>query len=177
MLDDTIVAVLGKEQKFTMVIHDWGCFVGLKYQNNHPERVSRLVMIDVGIKNQLSLYDIIVILFYQFWFAGCYIVSQIFNETLGNALFVLLRVIIATFPFLSFLFVIPSGGVLAVRTVSEVGVHMCYPYYQFWKAKLTMNPSVNLKYPKCPLLYLVCYIVPSAKIYDTLTINLSHYRI
>jgi pimeloyl-ACP methyl ester carboxylesterase len=30
------------------VVHDWGAFIGYKYENRFPEKVKRMIAIDVG---------------------------------------------------------------------------------------------------------------------------------
>jgi pimeloyl-ACP methyl ester carboxylesterase len=152
MLDDTIVSILGKDTQFTLVIHDWGSVYGTIYQNNRPERVSRVVMMDVGLKKELSPYDALVILLYQWWFTIAYIVSQVLGNFIGN---IVLKSFFLFGLILPFLTVGSSGKAKLPRPVDDLSVHMCYPYYQFWKSKLTMKKDINMRFPTCPLLYLV----------------------
>lgn len=55
---DHIVAVIAKvadavspNQKVTLMLHDWGCVFGYQFAMLHPERVARIVAIDVGDAN------------------------------------------------------------------------------------------------------------------------------
>lgn len=152
LLDATVTTVLGKDEKFTLVIHDWGSFIGTIYENKRPERVQRVVMMDVGIKKKLSPYDAIVILLYQWWFAVSYIIFQVFGSAIGNIAYYSFGVIAMCAPFL----VVLTGQPIP-RPSEELSVHMCYPYFQFWKSMITANSDIKMKFPTCPLLYLVSY--------------------
>lgn len=55
---DHVVAVIAKvvetvspHQKVTLMLHDWGCAFGYQFAMLHPERVARIVAIDVGDAN------------------------------------------------------------------------------------------------------------------------------
>lgn len=164
MLDGTIAHVLGKDAKFTLIIHDWGSIYGTVYQNKRPPKVSRVVMMDVGIKRQFSLYDAIVILIYQWWFAVAFVSSQFFGILVGNILLQLFFLFANSIPSLT----IGTSGSKLPRAVDEIGVHMCYPYYHFWKAKFTMRSAeVNMLMPSCPVLYMVIKIPLIYLIYHT----------
>lgn len=155
MLDATICDKLGKTSQFTLVVHDWGSIIGGIYENKRSERVKRMVMLDVGIKKKLSPYEAVVILLYQLWFSIAYTVSQLFGLAIGNIVYYSFIVFATCFPFLT----VQSGKMVIPRPREELGVHMCYPYFQFWKATLTLDPSVKVKFPSCPLLYLVKHAV------------------
>ena len=98
----------------------------------------------------MSIYGTVVILLYQWWFAASYIVSQLLGLFIGNIFFKLFFLFGACFPSLT----IGSGNKLP-RASEDISVHMCYPYYQFWRAQLTMSSDIKMRFPTCPLLYLV----------------------
>lgn len=150
MLDNTIVHLLGKDQAFTFVVHDWGSILGMLYQNHHPDRVRKMVLFDVGMLSKLPPLDMLRIATYQFWFALSYLVSQLVNYTLGDILFKLYFVFTMILPFMN---TIPYG--VKPRTSKDIQVHMCYPYVHFWKAKITGDKFIVVKYPTCPILFMV----------------------
>ena len=50
---DEVIAAIGRAvdaagRPVTLLLHDWGCFFGYQYAMRHPERVRRVVAIDVG---------------------------------------------------------------------------------------------------------------------------------
>lgn len=151
MLEATIREKLGHSSRFTLVVHDWGCVLGGLYENKRPDRVKRMVMMDVGIKKKLSPYEAVVILIYQWWFAVAYVISQTLGSTVGNVIFYGFFIFSMCFPFLSV-----QSGKSTPRPSEDLKVHMCYPYYHFWKALILLDTSIKMKFPTCPLLYLVC---------------------
>ena len=102
MLNNTIRSVLGETAPFTFIVHDWGVVVGISYQNKRPNRVTKMVILDVGLKKHMPAYDTVVILLYQWWFAASYIISQIFGNAIGNFVFFGYAVFVAALPFLLF---------------------------------------------------------------------------
>ena len=55
-MHETLADISAEERidDFTLVIHDWGSYLGLVYQNSFPERVARIVCFDVGILKKLQ---------------------------------------------------------------------------------------------------------------------------
>ena len=39
---------LGIQENITLVVHDWGGMIGMAYASRHPERISRLVVLNTG---------------------------------------------------------------------------------------------------------------------------------
>jgi pimeloyl-ACP methyl ester carboxylesterase len=167
MLDNTIRVVLGESVPFTLVVHDWGAVVGIGYQNKRPKRVSKMVILDVGIKKHMPAYDTIVILLYQWWFAASYIVSQIFGNAIGNFVFYGYAALVTAIPLLA---VAPNSKKQFARPRKELSVHLTYVYYQFWKSFFSgNNVSAKLRFPSCPILYMVkcsfCFVIFKSHIF------------
>jgi pimeloyl-ACP methyl ester carboxylesterase len=59
----------------TLVLHDWGCFFGYEYAARHPERVARVVGVDIGDTNSatyragMTAREKLLIAGYQLWLA------------------------------------------------------------------------------------------------------------
>lgn len=145
----TIKAVSPRDEKVNLIIHDWGSFIGLLYENKYPETVKRLVTIDIGIVNFPKLSQVFYLVFYQWAFAWCYFFSQVLGKSVGNALFYAFLMLLYICPFLG-----PAPYDKPPRPLSELRVDMCYPYYRFWVNYLT-GRQIMPKFPSCPVLFLV----------------------
>ena len=57
----------------TLVLHDWGCIFGYQFCMRHPERVRRIVGVDIGdaesLPRTLSLPQMAGVAGYQLWLA------------------------------------------------------------------------------------------------------------
>ena len=154
MIHSTIaVHVPDEKTKVSLIIHDWGAFFGYAFQNHYPERVERIVALDIGLIGGLSSMNpshIPLVLLYQWWFAIAYFISQAFSKTLGEFLFKSFNLLPK--------FLQPCPFDVPPRPRSEIKVHMCYPYYHFWKSYLFDRSKLLVgKFPSCPLLFMVCY--------------------
>jgi pimeloyl-ACP methyl ester carboxylesterase len=152
MLNRTICHLFGDSNQVALVVHDWGSIIGMIYQNKYPTRVSRMVIFDVGIKKQLSVYDGFVIVLYQWWFATAYIFSQILGNAIGKLIFYSYFLLSTALPILS-----PVGNskLKSTRPRAEISVHMAYPYFHFWKSMISLDKSISYKFPTCNVLYMV----------------------
>ena len=141
MLNNTIDHLVpDKSKKIYFVGHDWGSFYGLMYENRYPQRVEKLIAIDVGVISSISspkISDLLKLVLYQHWFAICYFISQAINFNLGNYLFKL------------FFKIVPkclqalTHDKIFHRKDEEVSVSLCYIYYYFWRRyllSLSFNP-------------------------------------
>jgi len=52
---DEVVNSVSPQKPVTLVLHDWGCVFGYEYAAQHPERVKRMVAVDVGDHNSHAL--------------------------------------------------------------------------------------------------------------------------
>lgn len=59
--------------KVTLVLHDWGCIFGYQFAMRHPERVARIVGVDIGdthsLQRVLGVREKLGIVYYQWWLA------------------------------------------------------------------------------------------------------------
>ena len=154
MLDNTINQ-LAPNTSITVVSHDWGAILTLLYCNKYPNKINRLVLVDVGIKgikDSKSLWETFLILLYQWWFSIAYIISQFLGSAIGNCIFVLYMVLVTALPFLK---VCPHD--IFHRPANEMNIEMCYIYYQYWKLFFQGKP-IEPKMPDCPILYIVSFL-------------------
>lgn len=90
-----LLAILDKvspDEPVTLVLHDWGCFFGYELAARHPERVTRIVGMDIGdatsteFLRSLSLGQKLMLAFYQLWLAKAWLLGRYVNGALGDAL-------------------------------------------------------------------------------------------
>eukprot|EP01033_Poteriospumella_lacustris_P012987 gene12987-9291_t len=148
----TIQQATRKEEQIFLVGHDWGSYVAHKYQNKFPEKVKKLVLVDVGMikLHTASLEQMLFIAMYQSWFAISFLVSQLISRYVGHLMLLLFGL-----PFFAPLFKgLWEGTEVGDRMRRDDKVVLrCYPYFQLWKLLLT-NTIVYPHFPTCPLLYL-----------------------
>lgn len=62
--------------KVTLVLHDWGCVFGYQFALRHPQRVARIVGVDIGdtqdLPKALSPQELLGIGSYQLWLASAW---------------------------------------------------------------------------------------------------------
>jgi pimeloyl-ACP methyl ester carboxylesterase len=70
-----VANAVSPDQPVTLLLHDWGCIFGYEFAARHPERVARVVGVDIGDHNSgaylrsLSASAKLQIVFYQVWLA------------------------------------------------------------------------------------------------------------
>lgn len=148
MLRETIKYYV-KDQKVNLVTHDWGAFFGIVYQNHFPELVDKLVLLDIGVGLDFSVHTVFVLLFYQFYFAISYIISQIFGKPAGTIFFGLFFILKLD----KILGPCPNEGRLN-RPRKELSAYLCYIYYNFWKMMITNRNVLKPVNPTCPVLFM-----------------------
>lgn len=115
----TLIESLGEEQ-VTLVIHDWGAYIGYLYEQAHPERVSSVVALDIGGHFQPgNLNSALMFVSYQWVLASLWLLGGVIPP-LGTAL---------TRSFARLLKV-PERQVSSLRSRNN------YPYFYFWRANL-----------------------------------------
>jgi pimeloyl-ACP methyl ester carboxylesterase len=74
----------------TLMLHDWGCAFGYEFAIRHPERVARVVAVDVGdhnsprLQRSWSMREKFSVFAYQYWLAIAWKIGRIFSPGLGN---------------------------------------------------------------------------------------------
>jgi pimeloyl-ACP methyl ester carboxylesterase len=148
LLEDEVV------KDYSLVVHDWGSFIGMTYQNRHPERVQKMVVFDVGIFDKPeAAWHGVVLVFYQWWFAFSFLISQAISHNLGNMLLLIF------YTFFSWTWLAPCPRDVVCRPTKEVDIKQCYMYYHFWLGPKGMlrngfRPVVKPRFPTCPLLFM-----------------------
>ena len=74
----------------TLMLHDWGCVFGYEFAIRHPERVARVVAVDVGdhnssrLQRSLALREKFAVFAYQYWLAVAWKIGRSFSPGMGN---------------------------------------------------------------------------------------------
>ncbi len=144
-------ATLGQkvsQDRYTLVCHDWGAFIGLLYQTKFPDKVKKLVLLDVGMVTPFtaSLKSLLYVSMYQIWFVISFLVSRVIGAYLGT-------IFMGIFYLPIFKPLWPSYDRPPVPR-REISVNKCYPYLYLWKDLLSLK-FPNITFPICPTLYMV----------------------
>lgn len=147
-MNSTLDSILSPEQTFHLIGHDWGSVVAQFYQNSHPNRINRLVLLDVGQNLEpSSMKEAFVISFYQIWFAASFVMAKLVHTRVADLIFKSFFVIMPR----SFN---PTPHDYKHRPASDIHVGMCYPYYHMWRGILT-GKSLRPRFPsQTPTLFI-----------------------
>ena len=133
-----IIDHVSPDQKVNLMLHDWGCFFGYQYYMQYPNRVAKIVGIDIGdasskaFERSLTLKTKAMIFSYQMTLACAW--------KLGGA----------------------AGAKIAQTTAKVLGTHadpqhissdMGYPYYIQWFGKFGSYKQAKHFKPECPMFF------------------------
>lgn len=127
--------------KVTLVTHDWGAYIGYLLEQAHPERIERIIAMDVGgHAGTPGLKAALMIIGYQWALVFCWLVGGLVPP-LGN---LLSRGV---------------GKVIRVPARQRAGIRsrFNYPYFYLWQGMLLpwKRDTILQRYrPRCPVLYL-----------------------
>ena len=135
---DQVVDTYSPDQPVILLIHDWGCVFGYQFYRNHPDKISKIIALDIGdalskshIKS-LKAYQLAMLATYQFNLA----LAWRMPEAAGNKL---------TQWF--------AKGLKQPTPVDPVHRGMNYPYYQAWFKALSQPIKPFHLVPDCPILF------------------------
>ena len=133
-----VVDAVSPSQPVTLLVHDWGCMIGYQFYGRHPERVARIVGVDVGdmrsLGREAGARTRTFILAYQLVLAMAWLMPAALGDPLTRRF----------------------ARALGFREdIEPVGGHMNYLYYNVWfggpeslrRQALAFNPA-------CPTLYI-----------------------
>lgn len=127
-------AVGGK--RVTLLVHDWGCFLGYQFAMRHPELVERIIGVDIGDTGslahlkELGLKGRLMVVAYQVWLALAW---RLDSDAMARAMARLLR-----YP----------------MNPDDVRARMGYLYALRWLGVAGGIKGVRVFNPACPMLYL-----------------------
>jgi pimeloyl-ACP methyl ester carboxylesterase len=138
-----IVDAASPGQPVTLLLHDWGCIFGYEFTARHPERVARIVAVDIGDHNAAAFLKSLTVkakwqvLAYQLWLAVAWKLGGTIRGAWGNRM--------------------TRGMARAMHCRTEpstIGWQMNYPYAMQWLGLLGGFRGAAPVNPTCPLLYI-----------------------
>ncbi|NML44402.1 alpha/beta hydrolase [Ramlibacter sp. G-1-2-2] len=133
-----IVDQVSPEQPVTLVLHDWGCIFGYQFAMRHPQRVARIVGVDVGdaesLSRTLSKKQLLMVAGYQLWLALAWKIGGGLGDRMTRHMARFLR---------------------APADPARISVRMNWPYHRTWfgGAQSLPRQSRPLR-PACPMLFI-----------------------
>ena len=127
----------------TLLLHDWGCVFGYEFAAQHPQRVARIVAVDIGDYNSVALQRSLnraakaQVWAYQVWLALAWVLGSHLNQRLGHGM--------------------TRWMARALRCpvpAAQMGWQMNYPYAMRWFGLAGGLQQAAPVQPGCPLLYL-----------------------
>ncbi|MBN8508502.1 MAG: alpha/beta fold hydrolase [Burkholderiales bacterium] len=134
-----VVDAASPDRPVTLLLHDWGCAFGYQYLMRHPQRVARVIGIDIGDAGsrahwaELRWQAKAGIVAYQLWLAAAWLVGGA-SRTLGDRM--------------------TRAMARWARCPAEaalIGAQMNYPYWLQWTGGYRGRVRLD---PPCPMLYL-----------------------
>ena len=122
----------------TLLLHDWGCFFGYQYALRHPQRVQRIVGVDVGDAGsrshlaELSLRQKAQIVGYQLWLALAWHLGGRLGDAMARRMARVAR---------------------APADPARITARMGYPYAVQWTGARGGYRGAKLFVPACPMLF------------------------
>jgi pimeloyl-ACP methyl ester carboxylesterase len=122
-----------------LMVHDWGAVFGYQFAMQHPERVSKIVGVDIGdsaepaFLRSLSVSAKLAIFAYQSWLAVAWRIGGSLGDRMTRRMMKWLSV--------------PSDPALA-------GSCMNYPYYIQWTRTHGSYANLSPVRPACPMLFI-----------------------
>lgn len=85
-----VIDAISPDEPVTLLVHDWGCLFGYELAQRHPDRIARVVGVDVGDHNSaaltrsLSLGQKLGVAGYQLWLALAWWVGRQLSRDVGD---------------------------------------------------------------------------------------------
>ena len=137
-LDDVLAFVerVVDGKRITLLIHDWGSFLGYQFASRHPELVERIASVDIGDAGsrphlaEIGVRGKAMLLAYQLWLAVAW---RLNSDAMARAMARLLR---------------------CLTDPHSVRAHMGYLYAVRWFGVAGGFKGLRVFNPACPMLYI-----------------------
>ncbi len=132
---------LSPDAPVVLLMHDWGCMFGQEFAARHPDRVSRIVAMDIGDYNagaylaSLSLKAKLGLVSYQWWLTAAWVVGNLGLHSAANAM---------------------TRALASLMRAPGKAVHwgMNYPYAMVWLGlRGGLKHAAKVREPSHPTLY------------------------
>ncbi|MEO7940142.1 MAG: alpha/beta fold hydrolase [Burkholderiaceae bacterium] len=135
----TVVDQVSPGLPVTLLLHDWGCVFGYEFAARHPDRVSRIIAVDIGDHNSAALRQALT--FKQTWQVFAYQIWLALAWKLGGQVGTRMTRW--------------QARALGCRTdPSHIGWQMNYPYAMQWFGSGGGLAHLAPVRPTCPVLYI-----------------------
>jgi cis-3-alkyl-4-acyloxetan-2-one decarboxylase len=137
-----ILDAVSPQQPVTLLLHDWGCIFGYELAAQHPQRVARIVAIDIGDYNSgaylqsLRGIEKLQILSYQLWLALAWGVGRIGATNMANRMTRWM-----------------ARAARCPTPQADIGWQMNYPYAMAWFGVGGGLRGAAQVQPQCPMFY------------------------
>ncbi|TWO73251.1 alpha/beta hydrolase [Caenimonas sedimenti] len=133
-----VVDALCPGGKVTLVLHDWGCIFGYQFAMRHPERVERIIGVDIGdvasLVRELDGRGKLAIAAYQVWLSAAWKMGGALGDWMTRSMARWLR---------------------APAPASTLHWQMNWPYYLTWFGGKAALPRHSVPFhPSCPMLFI-----------------------
>ncbi len=122
-----------------LLLHDWGCVFGYEFAAAHPERVARIVGVDIGdysseaYRRSLSVKAKVLVFAYQFWLAVAWRVGGATADAMTRWM---------------------ARKARCPAAASAIGWQMNYPYAMVWFGVMGGLRHAGPVNPACPILFI-----------------------
>ncbi|GGI86785.1 alpha/beta fold hydrolase [Shewanella gelidii] len=133
-----IVDAVSEGDPVTLLLHDWGCFFGYQFYMRYPEKVSKIIGVDIGdagSKEHVLSAKVKAFMFgYQMWLATAWKIGGPIGDAMTRKMAKILK---------------------APGDIESITSSMTYSYYWKWSNTLTGRPLGNLPLDiQCPFLFM-----------------------
>ena len=138
-LFSAIVDHAGRGQPVTLLLHDWGCLFGYQFALARPDKVARVIGVDVGdaasaaFKNSLGTKAKLMVAGYQLWLVPAWKIGGQLGDRMTRWMAKALR---------------------CTSDPARIGVQMNYPYAMQWLGALGGFKGVRAMVPVWPMLFI-----------------------
>jgi len=142
---DQLIAFLGEVteraapgKKVILLLHDWGCFFGYQFYARHPEKVSRIVGVDIGdprsTAKTMTGREKAIMLAYQTWNALAWRIGGPIGDSMIRSM---------------------ARWAKCPSDRAPMSWRMGYPYYVLWfGGRDSFRGQVRRFEPACPMLFI-----------------------
>ena len=134
-LIDAVLVRTSPDRPATLVLHDWGCVFGYEYAMRRPDRVARVVGVDVGDHNSRAFLRTLRprvklgIVAYQLWLSIAWFVR---SDRMARGM---------------------AANRGCPTDPARIGAQMCWPYAMRWLGVRGGMRGLATVAPRCPFLY------------------------
>ena len=134
-----VVEHAGRGAPVTLLLHDWGCVFGYQFAMTHPDKVARLIGVDVGdsgsreFRHALTPKSKRMIASYQIWLSAAWRIGGALGDRMTRYM---------------------ARRMRCPADPARIAAQMNYPYAMRWLGAVGGMRRLAPLAPRCPMLYL-----------------------